>query len=367
MNDRQLAKGTQDYIMQLDQLSKITGMSRKQAAEELKAQTQDKRLKNIFAAMDDGTKKNVQGVLAMVGNASPEMKEAITEMIATGGTPVSDFAKSLVRTNPELAELARGLKNGTVSQDEFTDGLRRAQEKAVALSQEQGNAIGALSALGSTAFDGNTALMSMGFAGGKVSDALEAQNKAIESGRGGILNFESAITKFRNVIIGTIINSGVFKELIGQFEALTLWISSPEGTAKLKSAIQPIAEFLEGLFKDIKTLKFKEVIEKYVTGPLKRMFMGESKEDKVARLQKEGMSKSDAEAKVEKEGSGGGILSALLPKGFTFKALAIGIGVVAAGVIALGLAGKVASPGLLLIAAAFAGIGVAGMGPSRFS
>lgn len=363
MNDRQLAKGTQDYIMQLDQLSKITGMSRKQAAEELKAQTQDKRLKNIFAAMDEGTKKNVQGVLAMVGNASPEMKEAITEMIATGGTPVSDFAKSLVRTNPELAELARGLKNGTVSQDEFTDGLRRAQEKAVALSQEQGNAIGALSALGSTAFDGNTALMSMGFAGGKVSDALEAQNKAIESGRGGLLNFESAITKFRNVIIGTIINSGVFKDLIGQFEALTMWISSPQGTEKLKTAIQPIAEFLEGLFKDIKTLKFKEVIEKYVTGPLKRMFMGESKEDKVARLQKEqGLSKSDAEAKVADEGSSGGILSALLPKGISFKALAIGIGVVAAGVIALGLAGKVASPGLLLIAAAFAGIGVAGMG-----
>jgi len=121
MSDRQLAKGTNEYIMQLDQLSKITGMSRKQAAEELKQQSTDKRLKNLFASMEEGTKKQVQGVLAVVGNASPQMKEAITELVATGGVPISDFAKSLGRTNPEILEMARGLKNGTVTQDQFVD------------------------------------------------------------------------------------------------------------------------------------------------------------------------------------------------------------------------------------------------------
>ena len=55
-SDRSLAQGTQNYIMQLDALAKITGMTRKQAAEELKGQSTDKRLQALFMNMDDSVK-----------------------------------------------------------------------------------------------------------------------------------------------------------------------------------------------------------------------------------------------------------------------------------------------------------------------
>ena len=107
MTDRQLAKGTQNYIKQLDLLSKVTGMSRKQAAEELREQSTDKRIQALIANMDSGVKEQLQGSLALLKNASPQLKDALTELVATNGTALSPFTESLLRTNPEFAELAR--------------------------------------------------------------------------------------------------------------------------------------------------------------------------------------------------------------------------------------------------------------------
>ena len=56
MDDRALAQGTKDYIMQLDQLAKVTGMSRKEAAAALREQATDKRLQSLFATMDEATR-----------------------------------------------------------------------------------------------------------------------------------------------------------------------------------------------------------------------------------------------------------------------------------------------------------------------
>jgi len=380
MSDRQLAKGTNEYIMQLDQLSKITGMSRKQAAEELKQQSTDKRLKNLFASMEEGTKKQVQGVLAVVGNASPQMKEAITELVATGGVPISDFAKSLGRTNPEILEMARGLKNGTVTQDQFVEALKEAQQKAAARAKAEGGMIATLSALGSTAYDANSELMSLGFVSGNVADAVDAQAKAQENGRKGILNFESAITKLRNIIVGKILDSGVFEGVMKEFNKLTIWLSSPEGTKKMKEMFDGVSNFLEGFIADFKTMKFSELIDKYLIKPLKAMVFGEKAVDKKAAVNTEYDKKIAAAggagtdegkkliaekekllAEADKEGDSGGLLGSLIPD-IGFKEMAIGLGVVSAAVIAVGAAGSLASPGLLLVAAAFTGIGVAGFG-----
>lgn len=378
MSEAQLAKGTQEYIMQLDQLSKVTGMSRKQAAEELKQQSNDKRLKTLFATMDEGTKKNVQGVLGVVGKASPQMKEAITELIATGGVPISDFAKSLGRTNPELLEQAKALKEGRITQDDFVESLKEAQAKAQALAESQGGSMSTLSALGSNVYDASIELQSMGFVAGKVEDAIDAQNKAVESGRKGALNFESAITKMRNIIIGQVIESGVFKDLMAQFEKLSLWLSSPEGAEKLKNALKPISDYLGNFYEDVKKLNFKELMEKYIIGPIKRLIFGESKADKKKRVSEEWDAKiasapsgnkgdmllqknkamADLDAELAKEGDGKGLLDFLIPD-IGFKEIVIGMGLVAAAVIGLGLAGKAGSVGLLIVAAAFGGIGYA--------
>jgi hypothetical protein len=80
--------------------------------------------------------------------------------------------------------------------------------------------------------------------------------------------------------------------------------------------------------------------------------------EKIKALEAE---KDKALGDASKEGDKGGLFANLMPD-IGFKELAIGIGVVTAAVAAIGLAGTLASPGLLLVATAFAGIGVAGFG-----
>ena len=129
MDDRALAAGTKDYIMQLDQLAKVTGMSRKEAAAALREQANDKRLQALFATMSDETRKVVDNSLAMMGNVGPEFKEGITELIATGGAPLSEYSKGLVATMPEIGEAARKLKEGGITNEEFVATVKRAQAK----------------------------------------------------------------------------------------------------------------------------------------------------------------------------------------------------------------------------------------------
>ena len=56
------------------------------------------------------------------------------------------------------------------------------------------------------------------------------------------------------------------------------------GVEKLKDGIKTLGEFLQRIVDDIKTFGLKETFMKYVIEPLKRMFTGESADDKKKRL-----------------------------------------------------------------------------------
>ena len=384
MTARQLAQGTTDYIKQLDGLAKVTGMSRKQAAEALRAQANDKRLQALYQSIDDGTRKSIDGVLAAVGNASPELKEGLTELIATGGVPISDYAKGLMMQMPEVAEAAKQLKEGSISQDDFIKVMQGASARMKDELEAQGGNIATYKALGVGIFDAMLDVAKIGEIAGDSKQAMEDQKKAIESGEKGLAAFESTIVNLRNLILGTLIESGVFKEIEKVMADFGAYFSGKGGGVKqLQDGIKSLGDFLKRIVDDIKTFGLKETFMKYVIDPLKRMFTGESAGDKKERLTKdydkriasvdknsEGgaekikaleAEKDKALGDASKEGDKGGLFANLMPD-IGFKELAIGIGVVTAAVAAIGLAGTLASPGLLLVATAFAGIGVAGFG-----
>ena len=52
----------------------------------------DKRISLFMSTLDEAAQANVNGVLQMVGENST-MKDAITEMIATGGAPLETLEK----------------------------------------------------------------------------------------------------------------------------------------------------------------------------------------------------------------------------------------------------------------------------------
>jgi len=115
MTDQELIDGTENYIKELDLLARTTGMSRKEASEALKAQSKDRVLRSLMMSMDQGLQTQMQGMLATLNKTSPQIADAVKELIVTGGTPISDTAKGLMLVAPELGSMARGLKDGIVT------------------------------------------------------------------------------------------------------------------------------------------------------------------------------------------------------------------------------------------------------------
>ncbi len=360
MTAAQLARGTQDYIKQLDGLAKTTGMSRKQAAEALRAQANDKRLQALYQSIDDGTRKSIDGVLAAVGNASPELKEGLTELIATGGVPISDYAKGLMMQMPEVAEAAKQLKEGSISQDDFIKVMQGASARMQDELEAQGGNISTFKALGVGIFDAMLDMAKVGKIAGDVEEAQRAQKKAMESGEKGLAAFESTIVNLRNMILGTLINSGVFKQVTDLLAQFGAYFTTGDGVTKLKNGVKMISDFLTDLFNDIKTMKFSDVLDKYVIAPIKRLLFGESKDDAKKRTGKDDAAGSS--------GIFGGLMDSLGGLATKLVIGGVGLAVILGGIgLALGALAApatAAAPGLLAIGAAFAGIGVAAGGIS---
>jgi hypothetical protein len=201
MSDSELAQGSREYLLQLDQLSRVTGMSRKAASDELKRQQSDLRIKSLMVGMDKQGQANLQQILGGLGQAPDELKRAITEMIVTGGNPVDPFAKMLVSRNPELASLSRGINQGTVSAAEFAAGIRRASANAESNTADLKQLAAAAQLTGNNMFLAQGSLVGLSNYQLGAAAATEEQMKAQQDATKAVTNFDSQLAKFRNSLI----------------------------------------------------------------------------------------------------------------------------------------------------------------------
>ena len=269
ISDQQLAQGTASYVLMLDKLSKITGKQRDQIAADLQDQLQDARIEAILGTLIEPARESLQEVLAITGSASPELNAAIKDMVATGGAPISDFARALANANPELAVLARGLRDGHVSSEEFMEGVRKAadsagqfDEKAFAAAATAGNEF-ALAMLTIRRFSN---------VGKGATEAVDAQILAMEKGAQGLLDFERRITEIRNLLVGKLIESGVFDKLTETLNGFVDYFTKGEGLNTLKTAITDFSNWLSGLLADIQTIGIGQTITNRIENMLSALF-----------------------------------------------------------------------------------------------
>ena len=201
MSDEQLAQGSKEYLLQLDQLSRVTGMSRKAASDELKRQQSDLRIKSLMMSMDKTGQANLQQILGGLGQAPAELKNAITEMIVTGGNPVDPFAKMLASRNSELVGLAQGVNQGTVSAAEFAAGMRRAAVAAGGNAADLKQLAVAAQVTGNNMYLAQASLVGLSKYQAGAAAATEDQMKAQEAATKAVTNFDSQLAKFRNSLI----------------------------------------------------------------------------------------------------------------------------------------------------------------------
>ena len=371
MDDRALAAGTKDYMLQLDQLAKVTGMTRKEAAEALKAQATDKRMQALFASLDDATRKSIDNTLVMMGNVSPEFKEGVTELIATGGAPLSDYSKGLVATMPEIGEAARQLKAGQISNEEFVAVVKRNQRNMQANAKQNGEMISTYASMGGTLYNASLDLIKSGEITGKISDAQQQQLDAQKNVERGLTTFEAKITEIRNMILSKLIDSGVFRKLSIIIEEAAdiftgLFGKGGKGTNVLNSWFDSIAKWID----DVKNAfgagaSIGDVLKEFVWEPIKKglMSLWTGSGETTTTKNKDGTTTTEVDSGLKGKFIDGlkSIGKYLLVGGVALGAIILAM---AAAIGALAAPLNLASPGLLALAAAFAGIGVAAGGIS---
>ena len=238
MSNEDLVEGTKNYIQELDLLARVTGMSRKEASEALKAQQKDRNLRSLMMSMPAELQAQLGGMLASISKTSPQIADAVKELVITGGAPIGDTAKGLLMVDQNLGTMARGLRDGSVTQEEFAQALQRAAIRA----KEQGAAMGANNALigymGNEILTVGADLAQFGKFADARSEAERAQLKASQTGSKSVADFSSQMTKLTNSLIALFAPflegvTAVASYLTSVVSALANMISKSEGVGKV--------------------------------------------------------------------------------------------------------------------------------------
>ena len=273
MSDQQLAQGSADYAMQLDRLARITGKRRDQIAEELEQQMNDNRIRALVASMGEDAGRALQNVTASIENA--DLREAITELVATGGVPLeNELAQSIARMTPELAEASAALRDGRISEEEYFAVLRRSSGAMEEFMRTNGRQAALIEATGNSAYSAAFALTGLSNIGEDFQRVAQDQVDAMENGDRSLMDFGRAITQLRNLIVGRLIDTGLFQEIERGFSGFTEYLSSPEGIQRIAETFKMFTDWLGGLVADFKEKGIWATITERVGSAISEMISG---------------------------------------------------------------------------------------------
>ncbi len=170
--DGTLTKSANSYMMELDKLTKLTGMTRKEAANELAKQQEDKIMKGWMRAADSGSAAYVGRLNTMFDKADPVMASIFKELVASG-TLVTDEAKEAAAAVPEFTKFAEYVHEHTKNGKAMTKEQKATADKMLQKATEAAdNDIKRTGAFGTT-------LAQMGVNVYAVRDALASFNSKI--------------------------------------------------------------------------------------------------------------------------------------------------------------------------------------------
>ena len=206
MTDRQLADGTTNYILQLDQLATITGKHRKMISEQLKQDVSSKRLSGLFQALEAGANDNLKGVIgAIQGIEDADMQQGLKDLIATGGVPMTDFGKSLMLLNPALGAMAEQARNGEINASQFAQEIQRTAELAQARGKQDKWLASILDVQGNSILSATTQMARYTEFGTKFNETQLEQQKMVESNDKAMAGLNQSWQRLKNMLIDMLI------------------------------------------------------------------------------------------------------------------------------------------------------------------
>jgi hypothetical protein len=123
--NQDLSKGTKEYIEQLDTLSKLTGLSRKDLQAQRDAALSETKFGAALSEMSKNTQESFQNLNSYISaKGGPELAQGLRDL--TSGAVTSDAAKQLMMaTGGKAAEVVDKMKSGMLSAEQGFEELRK--------------------------------------------------------------------------------------------------------------------------------------------------------------------------------------------------------------------------------------------------
>ena len=269
MSQRQLSNGAKTYIQELDLLARMTGRSRKELSESMKKEAGGQAFAWL-QTLDPKLRASMTAQIVKYKGLEGSLGETMTQMLATGAA-IGQQGRYLMRTNPEILENTRLLREGKITQEEFDERMRGSVEQAKRFVENNAQMIQAAKARGSAEWDQVEALARSGELFKKRSEAEVAQMAAKATEQKKVTEFGQQIEKIKAQLMGLFVDSGVFTVLVEGLNKIGTWMSKPENKDLLKNLFDKMAEALKTLLSDFATGDMSFIWDKYVLTPLKAM------------------------------------------------------------------------------------------------
>jgi hypothetical protein len=122
LTQQAVTEGVKDYAIQLDRVTKLTGIQRANLDATVRAQKSDAVFQGFLRNQEPKRAAELQTFIAGLQNLNPALGDAVKNILSTG-FPLGEFESTLVGTSDNLLGLINQLSTGNISIEEFGQGL----------------------------------------------------------------------------------------------------------------------------------------------------------------------------------------------------------------------------------------------------
>ena len=216
LTQQAVTEGVKDYAIQLDRVTKLTGIQRANLDATVRAQKSDAVFQGFLRTQEPRRAAELQTFIAGLQNLNPALGDAVKNILSTG-FPLGEFEGTLVGTSDNLLGLIDQLATGNISIEEFKQGLNTNAD--IFLNRFGPQVLRAGGIVGDV---GNALLTYQGRVA-KESEIREQQTRATEAFTSGLGVTQESLRRFKGSLEGI---QTAFLETIGPNIAGFLGVSS---------------------------------------------------------------------------------------------------------------------------------------------
>ena len=281
MSDAQLTQGAGVYLMELDKLAKVTGMTRKEAEAARVQQQGDARMRNMINKLEGKARENLTNSLAFLDNKVPGLSDAFKDL-ADGAAQTEEGMMLMAMGGDEFVKLAQEMASGELDPAELNN---RLMELAPLIEKNTKNMSDAqLQALEQTnpalykILSSNSDLLALTK---KDAEAIAEENKSRDGVTQSLAQVEQNLATIRGNLYKEFLESDIFKmitDTLGDLAPKTEDVSAfmEKLTPIVKDVIESFTKFVNDFIADPKGTfdKIVDNIKTYVGNFFSSMFDG---------------------------------------------------------------------------------------------